>query len=258
LVASGAALSGFNFLTGWPDREPIGPFGTITDSLAPRFAASALAAGLLYRQRTGRGVHLDLSQVEAGVYSLSPWLLEQTVYGRSSGRAGNRSQRAVPHGVFPCEGEDRWIAIACWDDVEWVHLAAVLGLDAHQYPDLNSRLAAQDEIEESISAATRPRAATTLAGQLQYAGIEAVPVANFEDLLLHDAQLKLRAHFVQLDRPVTGESIYERNGFRLSAATSGFTKPAPLLGEDTDEILCRVLEIDNDQLQVLRESGAIE
>ena len=43
----GAALSGFNWLTGWPDREPVGPYGTITDSLAPRFVATALAAGLL-------------------------------------------------------------------------------------------------------------------------------------------------------------------------------------------------------------------
>src|SRR5205807_6448015 len=42
----GAALSGFNWLTGWPDREPLGPYGTITDSLAPPFVASALAAAL--------------------------------------------------------------------------------------------------------------------------------------------------------------------------------------------------------------------
>ena len=254
----GAALSGFNFLTGWPDREPIGPFGTITDSLAPRFAASALAAGLLYRRRTGRGVHLDLSQVEVGVYSLSPWLLEQAVYGYSSGRAGNRSPRAVPHGVFPCAGEDRWIAIACWDDVEWINLATILGLEAHQYPDLDSRLAAQDAIEEKIGEVTRQRTPNALARQLQYAGIEAVPVANFEDLLLHDPQLKLRAHFVHLDRAVTGESIYERNGFRLSAASSGFSQAAPLLGEHTDDILHRTLEIDSVQLKALRESGAIE
>jgi crotonobetainyl-CoA:carnitine CoA-transferase CaiB-like acyl-CoA transferase len=63
----GSALSGFNALTGWPDREPVGPHGTITDSLAPRFVAAALAAGLLYRRRTGRGVYLDLSQVEAAI-----------------------------------------------------------------------------------------------------------------------------------------------------------------------------------------------
>ena len=66
----GSALGGYNLLTGWPDREPVGPFGTITDSLAPRFVASALAAGLLYRRRTGRGVHLDVAQVEAAVFSL--------------------------------------------------------------------------------------------------------------------------------------------------------------------------------------------
>jgi crotonobetainyl-CoA:carnitine CoA-transferase CaiB-like acyl-CoA transferase len=48
----GAALAGFNELTGWPDREPVGPYGTITDSLAPRFSAAALAAALLRRRRT--------------------------------------------------------------------------------------------------------------------------------------------------------------------------------------------------------------
>src|SRR2546430_5094821 len=79
----GAALSGFNFLTGWPDREPLGPHGTITDSLAPRFVAAALAAGLLYRRRTGRGVYIDLSQVEVAVWALTPWLLAHQLDGRT-------------------------------------------------------------------------------------------------------------------------------------------------------------------------------
>ena len=60
----GSALSGFNHFTGWPDREPLGPYGTITDSLSPRFAALLLAAALLHRQRTGQGQHIDLAQVE--------------------------------------------------------------------------------------------------------------------------------------------------------------------------------------------------
>src|SRR2546430_8784817 len=68
----GAALSGFNWLTGWPDREPLGPYGTITDSLAPRFVASALAAGLLYRRRTGRGAYLHAAQGAGGGYTPRP------------------------------------------------------------------------------------------------------------------------------------------------------------------------------------------
>jgi crotonobetainyl-CoA:carnitine CoA-transferase CaiB-like acyl-CoA transferase len=254
----GAALSGFNFLTGWPDREPIGPYGTITDSLAPRFAASALAAGLLYRRRTGHGLHLDVSQVEVGVYSLSPWLLDYAINGHCSPRCGNRSLHAAPHGIFPCLGDDRWIAIACWNDHEWLHLATILGVDPHRFPDLDSRLAAQDDLEKIVGEVTRHRSADALAKQLQYAGIEAVPVADFEDLLERDPQLKLREHFIRLDREVTGESIYERNGFRLSASNSTFERPSPLLGEQTEEILVDVLDYGPAQLRTLRESGALE
>src|SRR5207237_949591 len=87
----GAALSGYNALTGWPDREPVGPFGTITDSLSPRFVATALAAGLLYRRRTRRGVYVDLSQVEAAAFTLSPWLLDWSENGHVTTRMGNRS-----------------------------------------------------------------------------------------------------------------------------------------------------------------------
>jgi len=254
----GAALSGFNFLTGWPDREPIGPYGTITDSLAPRFAASALAVGLLYRRRTGRGLHLDVSQVEAGVYSLSPWLLEYLSTGACSSRRGNRCERAVPHGVFPCAGADRWIAIACWSDHEWLQLATILGVDPQRYPDLNARLAAEDDIERIVGEVTRNRSADDLASQLQCAGIEAVPVADFEDLLLRDPQLQLREHFIRLDRPVTGESIYERNGFRLSASISSIERPSPLLGEQTEDVLDSILGYNPEQLRTLRENGALE
>ncbi len=254
----GAALSGFNFLTGWPDREPIGPYGTITDSLAPRFAASALAAGLLYRRRTGRGLHFDVSQVEAGVYSLSPWLLEYANTGDCSSRRGNRCLHAAPHGVFPCAGADRWIAIACWNDHEWLLLATILGLDTHCYADLDSRLAAQDDVEKIVGEVTRNKDADDLARQLQYAGIEAVPVADFEDLLQRDPQLQRREHFIRLDRPITGESTYERNGFRLSAARSAVERPAPLLGEQTEDILVSVLGYTTDQLRELHESDALE
>ncbi|MEZ5504315.1 MAG: CoA transferase [Halioglobus sp.] len=253
----GAALSGFNYLTGWPDREPIGPYGTITDSLAPRFAAGALAAALLYRRRTGRGLHLDVSQVEAD-NTASPWLLEYAVNGQCSTRNGNRSPRAAPHGVFPCAGEDRWIAIACWSDHEWLHLATILGLDAHRYAQLDSRLAAQDELERLVSNATRQRDAEALARQLQYAGIEAVPVADFEDLLMRDPQLQLREHFLHRERRLTGDSIYERNGFRLGAGQSSYDSPSPLLGEHTGTILASVLGYDPDRIRQLGEDGALE
>src|SRR5204863_557105 len=111
----GSALGGYNALTGWPDREPIGPYGTITDSLAPRYVAAALAAGLLYRRRTGKGVYLDVAQVETAHWSLSPWLLDYELDDVLRLRNGNRHADAAPHGAFRCADEgdvgDRWVAI---------------------------------------------------------------------------------------------------------------------------------------------------
>ena len=97
----GSALAGYNALTGWPDREPVGPYGTITDSLAPRYVAAALAAGLHYRRRTGHGVYLDLSQVESAIWTLAPWLLDYEIDGVIRLRDGNhhrdaRAARRVP------------------------------------------------------------------------------------------------------------------------------------------------------------------
>jgi benzylsuccinate CoA-transferase BbsF subunit len=249
----GAALSGFNFLTGWPDREPVGPYGTITDSLAPRFAAAALAAALLYRRRTGRGVYLDLSQVEAAAWSLSPWLVDGVVRQRD----GNRSDRAVPHGAFPCQGDDRWVAVAAWDDDAWRRLGAEIGLDDPKLATLEDRLTRVDEVEAAVSAWTSSRRAEEVADTLQALGVEAVPVADFGDVFA-DAGLAARNHFIELEHPRMGPGAYERNGFRLSDAPTGYDRPSPLLGQHTEEILGDILGLSAAEREALAADGVLE
>jgi crotonobetainyl-CoA:carnitine CoA-transferase CaiB-like acyl-CoA transferase len=253
----GAALSGFNWLTGWPDREPVGPYGTITDSLAPRFVASSLAAGLLYRGRTGRGVYFDLAQVEAGSYSLSPWLLAYELDGVIGTRTGNRSPRAVPHGVFACRGDDRWVAIACWTDDEWARLSGIIGLDDPSLATLTARLERVDDVEAAVETWTATRTREELADLLQSAGIEAVPVWDFGDVH-DDPQVASRDHFVRLTHPSMGDGLYERNGFRLSDAPNGYNRSGPTLGQDNDWALGEVLGLSPTERKQLEADGALD
>ncbi len=256
----GSALGGYNLLTGWPDREPVGPFGTITDSLAPRFVASALAAGLLYRRRTGGGVHLDVSQVEAAVYSLSPWIADYDVNGKTEIRQGNRSERFVPHGAFRCAGDDRWVALACWDDDDFTALAGVMGLDAASRDRLATfaaRRAAVDEVEKMVETWTQAQTAEAVANALQVVGVEAVPVADLGDAW-GDAQLAHRGHFVTLTHPCMGPCGYERNGFRLSDAPAGYDRTSPLLGEHNDMVLGEILGLDEAERTRLADEGVLE
>ncbi len=253
----GSALSGFNWVTGWPDREPIGPSGTITDSLAPRFVAAALAAGLWYRRRTGRGVYLDISQVEAAAFTLSPWLLDYEINGVIGERRGNGSARTVPHGVFPCEGDDRWIAIATWTDDEWARLASIIGVNDPSLATLDARRARVDDVETAIADWTRTRTRDAIASALQAAGIEAVPVEDFGDVH-DDAQVASRHHFVPLTHPALGPGLYERNGFRMSDAPGGYHRASPVLGQDNDDVYGNILGLSAQDQEKLAADGAFE
>ena len=111
-----AAFAGFTPLCGWSDRAPAGPFGAYTDYVAPRFATAALLAALDERDRTGRGQYIDVSQLEAAIHFLTPALLQYLLTGEQWSPNGNDDPQMSPHGVFPSEGEDRWVAVACRDD----------------------------------------------------------------------------------------------------------------------------------------------
>jgi crotonobetainyl-CoA:carnitine CoA-transferase CaiB-like acyl-CoA transferase len=258
----GSALGGYNALTGWPDREPIGPYGTITDSLAPRYVAAALAAGLLYQRRTGKGVYLDVAQVECAHWSLSPWLLDYELDDVIRLRDGNRHPDAAPHGAFRCADEgdigDRWVAIACWSDEQWSALAERIGAaGAAGLAGLTGRKQREDEVEQLVSAWTSTRTRADVADELQQAGVEAVPVEDFGDLH-DDPQLAVRNHFERHTHPLLGSRLYERNGFRMADSPGGYDQSGPTLGQDSEWVLHDVLGCSDAEIAALRESGAVE
>jgi benzylsuccinate CoA-transferase BbsF subunit len=218
----------------------------------------ALAAGLHCRRRSGRGVYFDLSQVELAQFTLSPWLLDFANNGAIGQRMGNRSPRAVPHGAFPCRGEDRWVAIAAWSDAEWERLARIVGLADPSLASLEARLARVGEVEAAVARFTRERSREEVAEALQAQGLEAVPLSDFKDLFEDDAQLRARGHFQTFQHPAVGESHYERNGLRLSDAPGGYPGPSPTLGQHTREVLCDLLGLSQAELVRLQQGGAVE
>jgi benzylsuccinate CoA-transferase BbsF subunit len=254
----GSALAGFNYLTGWPDREPVGPFGTITDSLSPRFSAFLLASALLHRRRTGQGQHLDLSQVEGGIVCLTESMITYAATGEPLGRLGNRSRHAAPHGVFRCAGDDRWIAIAVHDDDDWRRLVRALGEPAWARDAVLAttagRLAQVARVEENLEAWTREQSAASAAALLQAAGIDATPVEDFADLH-RDAQLAHRAHFRSVEHAVLGSHPIETNAMRFSALESCTAAPAPRLGEHTEHVLKNLLGMSADEFATLDAAG---
>lgn len=261
----GSALSGFNHLTGWPDREPLGPYGTITDSLSPRIVALLVGSALLHRRRTGKGQYIDLSQVEGGVVCLAENMLTYTATGDVPGRLGNRSRHAAPHGAFRCApkgaDDDRWVVIAVHDDTEWERFRRALGepswaADA-RFATTDGRLVNVDELERRVEAWTRARTAEDTMATLQAAGIDAGVVANFEDLTA-DPQLAHRRHFREVEHPVIGKHLAEMNAIRFSHTPGDIRMPAPCLGEHSEYVYRELLGMSVDEYVALQAEGVFE
>ncbi len=256
----GSALAGFNHLTGWADREAVGPHGTITDSLSPRYVALLIAAALLYRKRTGEGQYIDVSQVEAGVYSLSEMIVRCSTGSDVMERRGNRDENAAPHAVFPCRGEDRWIAIAVHAVSEWNRLVRVLGDpqigNDPRFSTTSARFENQDALETRIAESTKSRDAFELMAALQEAGIEAGVVQRADDVN-RDPQLEHRGHFQTLRHVHLGELRFEHYGIRFTENPRRIRTPGPNLGEHTQEILRDELGLREPEIAALVESGIL-
>ena len=252
-----AAIAGFYEVTGWPDMAPSGPWTAYTDTIAPRFVSTIIAAALDRRRRTGKGCFIDLAQLEASLHFLAPEILDHQVNGRSVTRIGNRSRFAAPQGAYRCAGEDDWVAIAVETDAQWRALCAnVPGLDAGAYPANDDRLAAHDEIDAVLTAWTAERAPEDVAALLHAAGVPSGKVQRSSDLA-KDPQYKHRSFFREYEHGEMGAVAYAGHQYRISGYNNGPRGPAPLLGEHSFEVLTNLLGLSEEEVSEVFASGAI-
>ena len=250
-----AAIAGFYEVTGWPDQPPSGPWTAYTDTIAPRFVSTILAAALDRKRRTGEGCFIDLAQLEAALHFVGPEILDYQVNGRSVTRIGNRSRFAAPQGCYPCLGEDAWVAIAVDTDEQWRALGHVLG-SAANYPTNAARLAAHDEIDATLTAWTSSREAGAVMRELQAAGVPAGVVQRSSDLL-QDPQYAHRDFYRHFEHGEMGRVPYAGHQYRISGYDNGPRGAAPMLGEHSFEVLSDLLGLSEEELSDAFASGAI-
>jgi crotonobetainyl-CoA:carnitine CoA-transferase CaiB-like acyl-CoA transferase len=225
------AASSIEARTGYADGEPLRLGHTLPDGVGGLVGALAALRGLRERDERGAGGWFDLSQLEAYTALSGEDLLVASTADRPLERVGNRSRDGALQGVFPCAGEDEWLALRLTDrsDIETfvdvAGLAALGGAAAAVPPD-------DDTIEALIASFTSRHDKHVLAARLQAAGLEAFPALTPRELL-DDTHLAERSYFV--DVPFDGRQV------RLPGSPlHGLADPrgrAPRFGEHTDAIV---------------------
>jgi benzylsuccinate CoA-transferase BbsF subunit len=257
--AQGAALTGFESITGWPDRPPSQIYGAYTDFIATRYGLAVLAAALVHRDETGRGQLIDLSQSEAALQFLEPLILDYTVNGREAERRGHVSLHACPHAVFRASGEERYLAIAVETAEQWKGLCELAPLAAFadaRFRELVERQRAREAIETALSAWCADADAFELADRLRAGGVPAYAVLRPSDLEA-DPQLAHRGFFVTVDHAAMGPVRVDGPATRYSRTPVRLRTAAPTLGQHSDFVLRELLGLSAEEVSELAIAGAL-
>jgi len=254
------AFSGITYLTSFPGKPPSGLGTSYADHIAGLIACLALLGALEYRQRTGEGQYIDVSQVEAMSSLLGNAVLDYTLNGREIEPVGNSSTHAAPYGVYRCRGDDRWCAVAVFNDEEWEGFKRALGnpiwTEDKRFATLASRLENSDELDRLVEEWTGEHTAEEVMALLQEQGVAAGVVQDASDLA-NNPQLRARGFFIELDHPELGKTISDATPIKLSDTPARCSRAAPVQGQDNDYVYKQLLGMSEDEVAELKQQGVV-
>ncbi len=262
-----AAMSGLTWLSGLPDRYPCGYGFSYMDVCGPYFNAMAVMAALRQRDRTGKGVWVDLSQSGPAFLLTGTAMLDWSANGRRYERSGNRSvyTKSAPHGAYRCDGDEAWIAIDCSTQEHWEALLAVMGhpewASQAGFRTLDERYVNQDSLDRHVEDWTLGFERYDLMARLQQAGVPAGACQNTKDRFEIDPQLKHKGYFAQMPHSEVAPYPVEGHHSRFSE-----TQPSPLgntgwgtamYGEHNTQVYGRLLGLGEEDLAALAQEDVI-
>ena len=252
-------IGGGAYISGHPDEPPCHSLGDVDIMNAMTFAAGIVAA-LHHRERTGEGQFIDYSQCEGVTALLGEVLLGYQLSGEMPERMGNHHHRHAPHNLYRAWGVDRWIAIACHDDDEFLRLCTAMGRPQlaadERFLSATQRKENESELDAILAAWARERDRDWMVAELRRAGVRAAPSQEARDLWV-DRHLHERGAFATVEHPEMGPLEMVDAPLRIEGIEHR-TFAAPLLGEHTDEVLRELLGLSDVEIAALREREIVQ
>jgi crotonobetainyl-CoA:carnitine CoA-transferase CaiB-like acyl-CoA transferase len=247
---SGLAAIQADYKTGRPQMMRL----IIPDKVTALTAAQAITAALLARERTGEGQHVKLAMLDAVIAFLWPEGMANHTFISSNATPARAGSRDL---IF--ETADGYITAGANSNAEWRGLATALGrpewIDDPRFNTVAARIRNVAERLELTAEILATKTSAEWLAVLAANDVPSAPVLSREEVL-RDAQVAANELIVESEHPHAGAMRQPRPAARFEATPAGLHRPAPLLGEHTDEIL-RELGVTNDAAADLRASGVV-
>jgi crotonobetainyl-CoA:carnitine CoA-transferase CaiB-like acyl-CoA transferase len=241
------AMSGAASATGDADGPPTKSGAAFVDFSGGIHLFGAICAALFQRQQTGRGQVVEVSMHDTIYPMLASSLggIHNDPDRKLPERTGNRhsGMAVAPYNIYPAS--DGWLAIICISERHWRGVATGLGrpelADDPRFLTERDRVDNIDAVDDEVASSTRTRTRADLFRDLQAAGVPCAPVKSIREVDT-DEHLIQRGMIQFVEHPARGRVPVAGCPLRLSDSPVGQLRPAPLLGQSTQEVLADVHE----------------
>jgi crotonobetainyl-CoA:carnitine CoA-transferase CaiB-like acyl-CoA transferase len=259
------ATGGVMSITGEHNGPPLKPGVTLGDTGTGMVLAISILAALYRRRGTGEGERIEVAMQDAMLQYIRVALSTQATYGTAAKRNGAKvlSGFAVPSGIYPCKpggpNDYLYVYTSRTNPAHWRRLLDVIGrkdlIGDPRFDSGAARLEREPEIDEMIAAWTRRYDKREAMRLLADAGVPAGAV--FDTMELTDEPDFARRGIIQtMKHPTAGPFKMPGWPVRFSGRTPE-VRPAPLLGQHTNEILGEWLGLDANQIDQLGKDGVV-
>jgi crotonobetainyl-CoA:carnitine CoA-transferase CaiB-like acyl-CoA transferase len=256
-------IGGLMSITGERDDLPGGGPQKVgvafSDLMTGLYSTVAIQAALLSREKTGVGQHIDMALLDVQVATLCNQSQNYLASGKSPGRYGNAHANIVPYQVFRASDQD--FVVACGNDSQFVALCEAIGLaDLPSEPRFArnaDRVTNREALIEMLAQHFLGATADEWVRRIHPQGVP-IGVINSIAQALDEPQVKARNMLVNIPHPLKADFVTVGSPIKLSGTPVEYLRPAPMLGEHTDEVLKRQLGLDDERLAELKARGVIE
>jgi crotonobetainyl-CoA:carnitine CoA-transferase CaiB-like acyl-CoA transferase len=233
------AFSGALSVTGEPGKMPMRPGVQTADVFGALFATYATLASLVGAARNGEGRIADVSLVESSIAAAAWEAAEYLETGKAPQPMGNRHRLTAPYQLFET-ADRRYLAIGMPNNMLFQNFMQVLRLDAYASEPRFATYANRKVNEDALLAIVEPVIQRRQSGELEAAlmevGVPCARVNNFQEVFEHP-QIKARDVVKRIEHPRLGTMQVARNPVLLDHGGPDIARPAPMLGEHSEEIL---------------------
>ncbi|MCZ8235905.1 MAG: CoA transferase [Inhella sp.] len=255
LIAQGFA--GLMSITGEPGRPPAKTGNAVSDMNAGILGALGIIAAYVHKLKTGEGQIVDTSLSDAALQQLYWHAAIFFATGQSSTPTGSAHVLTAPYQAF--EASDGWINIGGANQANWERIAEVLGhpewREDPRFASNRDRMAHLDELVTLMNGVLRKNTRAHWQAAFDAAGVPAGPVHTVGEALTHP-QTRARDMVVELEHPLAGKTQALGCPIHFSATPAQITRPAPLLGQHTRELM-KEFGYDDAQVDVFISRNAI-